>query len=44
MSPDGAAQAALALAFYRSQGRMGATYESASTAHFAAGALRHELV
>jgi hypothetical protein len=37
VSPDGAAQAALALAFHRTSGRMGATYESCSTAHYCGG-------
>ena len=37
VSPDGCVQAALQLAFFRSTGRTGATYESSSTAHFSAG-------
>ena len=37
ISPDGVAQAALALAFHRLSGRMGATYESATTATFSGG-------
>lgn len=37
MSPDACAQAAMALAFYKSAGRMGATYESAAMAHFHGG-------
>jgi hypothetical protein len=37
ISPDGAAQAAIALAHQRVVGRLGATYESCSTVHFAGG-------
>ena len=37
ISPDGVAQAAIALAFHRIEGRMAATYESATTAHFSGG-------
>ena len=37
ISPDGAIQAALALAFHRLHRRMPATYESATTAHFLGG-------
>lgn len=37
LSPDGCVQAALQLAFHRVQGYTPSTYESSSTAHFAAG-------
>ena len=37
VSPDGIAQAAIALAFYSLNGRLAATYESATTARFAGG-------
>lgn len=37
VSPDGAMQAALQLAFYNTAGRIGATYESCSTGHYLGG-------
>lgn len=37
ISPDAAVQAALALAFHRVTGHLGATYEAATTAYFAGG-------